>query len=616
MYNWIDQYLNNRKARVLVNGSYSRKKTIKEGVPQGGILSPSLFLIYISDIVKDLPNGVKVAIYADDIALWCSEENLTTARYRIQEALNVLNAWTKRWLMKINTNKTTYTIFSLSTKEQEIELRLDGQKLAEDKSPTYLGITFDKRLTWKHQIQTAEVKAKTRLALMRRLAGTSWGADLLTLKKVYTGYVRPAIEYGAATWCTSAKTHVDKLNKIQNQATRIMTGGMKSTPIQALEKTTCLQPLDDRINTKVLIQASKFKRLSSHPMKRRMDVPSKSRLQRSSFVPKSNQLRKQDRDLPHHIPQFVASPPWEDGKSKIFLEVPGVGPKESQDENTRRNITSEYIEYQFPKDQWTRVYTDGSSEEAVRNGGAGVYVQYPNGTEEKMCFPTGKYSTNYKAECLAIEKAATLMSRDITNSIKDVVILTDALSVLQALQKNTNPELNNLTSAISHACSSKNLTLQWIPSHCGLIGNETADKLAKDGAAQEQTDFSTSYSEEKTIIKSKSRESFQRKHPNLNKSDPFYHLSREEQVTIFRLRVNHNRLRHHLFTKLKIGDTDLCQCGIEAQTTTHILQTCPNLNEMRKKTWPTPTSKDQKLFGCLLDLQRTAAFIKDSGLSI
>ena len=75
-----------------------------------------------------------------------------------------------------------------------------AEKLAEDRSPTYLGITFDKRLTWKHQIQTAEVKAKTRLALMRRLAGTSWDPDLLTLKKVYTGYVRPSLEYGAATW--------------------------------------------------------------------------------------------------------------------------------------------------------------------------------------------------------------------------------------------------------------------------------------------------------------------------------------------------------------------------------------------------------------------------------
>ena len=124
MYNWIDQHPNNIKARVLVNAPYSRKKTIKEGVPQGGILSPTLFLLYISDIVKDLPNGVKVAIYADYIALWCSEENLTTARYRIQEALNDLNAWTKTWLMKINTTKTTYTIFNLSTKEQEKELRL------------------------------------------------------------------------------------------------------------------------------------------------------------------------------------------------------------------------------------------------------------------------------------------------------------------------------------------------------------------------------------------------------------------------------------------------------------------------------------------------------------
>ena len=96
MYKWISQYLYNRTARVCVEGEYSREKDLREGVPQGGVLSPTLFLVFINDIMKDMPKKIRGAIYADDLVLWCSEKNLNTARYRMQEALNVLDRWTKK----------------------------------------------------------------------------------------------------------------------------------------------------------------------------------------------------------------------------------------------------------------------------------------------------------------------------------------------------------------------------------------------------------------------------------------------------------------------------------------------------------------------------------------
>ena len=80
MYQWISQYLTNRKARVHVNGTYSRKKTLK-GVPRGGVFSPTLFLVFINDIVREMPRKVLGDIYVDDLVLWCSEEHLSTAKY-------------------------------------------------------------------------------------------------------------------------------------------------------------------------------------------------------------------------------------------------------------------------------------------------------------------------------------------------------------------------------------------------------------------------------------------------------------------------------------------------------------------------------------------------------
>ena len=81
-------------------------------------MSPTLSHVFIKD-VGDLPHKVQGAIYTDDLVLWCSEEHFTTANYRLQQALNILEGWTKEWLVKINPSKTTNIIFSLSVKEQK-----------------------------------------------------------------------------------------------------------------------------------------------------------------------------------------------------------------------------------------------------------------------------------------------------------------------------------------------------------------------------------------------------------------------------------------------------------------------------------------------------------------
>ena len=91
---------------------------------------------------------------------------------------------------------------------------------------------------------------------------------------------------------------------------------------------------------------------------------------------------------------------------------------------------------------------------------------------------------------------------------------------------------------------------------------------------------------------------------------------RHKQVVVFRLRTNHNKLKQHLYRKFKVGDTDQCPCGEEAQTAEHILKRCQLYKELRVRTWPQPTLEAQKLYGCLTDLQQTAAFISETGLTI
>ena len=104
-----------------------------------------------------------------------------------------------------------------------------------------------------------------------------------------------------------------------------------------------------------------------------------------------------------------------------------------------------------------------------------------------------------------------------TQTTTSIVFLTDSLSVLQSISRNCDKTLNNLQSAL-RSCSDKHqIVLQWIPSHCGLIGNEIADDLAKEGTKYEQTDLKTNFSESKTLIKAKFKEKWAKEHPSHKK---------------------------------------------------------------------------------------------------
>ena len=136
-------------------------------------------------------------------------------------------------------------------------------------------------------------------------------------------------------------------------------------------------------------------------------------------------------------------------------------------EPERKSLTLEYVNIKYPEEQWTHTYTDGSAAEAIRDGGGGVYISYNDGIAQ-ITIATGKYSTNFKAEAEALKRAAIEIRNNLPRTKPNVVIFTDALSVLSKLQNPCQKDLNEVETVLVDLAAQSNLTLQWIPAHCGI----------------------------------------------------------------------------------------------------------------------------------------------------
>ena len=123
--------------------------------------------------------------------------------------------------------------------------------------------------------------------------------------------------------------------------------------------------------------------------------------------------------------------------------------------------------------------------------------------------------------------------------------------------------------------------LQWIPAHCGIKENQQADRLARAGGQLDQEDRYTSYTDEKTIIKTLTTKRWKQQHPKFNQPDRSHRLDRPEQVILFMQRTGHNRLNAHMYSKFKVGKSEMCPSKADIMTAEHLLHDAP-----RRDMWP------------------------------
>lgn len=143
---WIENYLCNRKQKVLLKNSDSAFGTLKAGVPQGSVLGPLLFLMFINDIADEIQCLVR--LFADDSSLMYSSNDAIDIERRLNMDLETLNDWSKQWLVDFNPQKTEHMVFNFRKDSQPINFKFNGQFIKKVDDHKHLGVTFSNNCKW------------------------------------------------------------------------------------------------------------------------------------------------------------------------------------------------------------------------------------------------------------------------------------------------------------------------------------------------------------------------------------------------------------------------------------------------------------------------------------
>jgi len=213
---WIKAFLTNRTQSFVLEGEQSDTVPVESGVPQGSVLGPCLFLSYINDLPTSLHSTVR--LFADDTIIYLTISNTKDCNL-LQEDLNKLSQWEKKWKMAFHPDKCQ--VLTISRKKTTIkhDYTLNNHILQQLKSAKYLGLTINHNLNWGEHISNITNKVTRNLNFIRRNLNIS----STTIKEnAYLSLVHPGVEYSAAVWDPYEKTDIEPIEKIQRRGARLV----------------------------------------------------------------------------------------------------------------------------------------------------------------------------------------------------------------------------------------------------------------------------------------------------------------------------------------------------------------------------------------------------------
>jgi exonuclease III len=264
---WLSHFLIERRMRCKVNGFLSNEFTADAGVPQGSILSPLLYIIYVRDMVPESSFLNATAQFADDTALWSNNGRNQTAVQGIQRGLDLVHQWTSKWRLAVSAAKTQMICIGRSRRNIIEQLRANPVHYGPDQlelqvKAKFLGLTFDRLLNFHDHIKEVKKRAMAPALLLKAFHGNNWSVPERSLLIIYKTHVLPILTYGSICTMVAPTSYIKKLQVVQNTALRKIYNlpyGAASEPCHRLSR---LPRLNDRL---VSLSQRYFARASTKP---------------------------------------------------------------------------------------------------------------------------------------------------------------------------------------------------------------------------------------------------------------------------------------------------------------------------------------------------------------
>jgi ribonuclease HI len=457
---WVRGMLENRSVEADLNG-IKRRRAVERGCPQGGVLSPLLWILLVSEVLvrlKRYPQLLSQA-FADDLGLLQFGPDIEVVRDIVQQGLKIIATWCEEVDLGAEAKKSQAMVFSRKRKDKGITpLFLRAAAIPYVEEVRYLGIFIDNKLSWAPHCRAKARRASVALAQCRRAIGKTWGLSPKVILWLYTAVIRPVLSYGAVAWFPAVykQEKLKHLQRVQRQVLLSICGVMSSTPTASMECLLDLPPMDIYLEGVAMKTMARLKRKG---LWKNWQGYGRLKTPPSHITCCSGLERKiPEMGLPcDHVVEFI-------NPIRSYEII-----KKTREEWRLTGSPA--------RDSTLQCYTDGSKISGTT--GAACHIVLPLETVDR-CYPLGRYPTVYQSEVFALTKAAEIL-KEIANADDKVNIYVDASSALDSLTSDY-PQgglVRECAEALNKLGEKTTLCVYWIPAHQGFSGNEKADELAK-----------------------------------------------------------------------------------------------------------------------------------------
>lgn len=584
-------------------------RRVGRGLPQGSVLSPLLYSLYVRELVEVVSDcrNLKILQFADDVCIYTAGprpervvNSLEIGANRIEEWFNLESG------LSLAPNKSILCVFSrsLSTRKHQWSITVDGSIIRSQHQAKFLGITFQDNLKWNKHVDALINTCVKPLGAIGYLRSTWWGADPTLLLRFFKELIRSRLEYGAFIWHQLPNSVAIRLDRIQFKAIRLALGYQSLTPTSVLMAESGIPPLEVRVDFLCKNFLVRITACENHSLTPRLAELSERHISPTYVAnPRFPKLRMvKNYDFISEYAHLIHSAQGPEVRNYPYTSM--INPIAVYFEQGRYIQKSsspgskfESIFRESQESAW--FFTDGSKGDDPEYAGFAAY-NVENGIITKSRI--SRYASIFSLEALAMIIA---LESALYSPKSKVYIFSDSMSVLQALSPakswaNKSYLILEIKRRIYDLKERNRLVhLFWIPSHVGIRGNEMVDQAAKlavhDGV---ESNWKLLHSDFRSCWRKNAEKEFINYCRNIGEirglkyfdifykecKVPWFHgyeLNRKTIVSICRLRAGHTSLRECLYKK-KVVETPMCECEQSIQSADHIFWQCPLFDQERE----------------------------------